>query len=83
MFYGYVALASKLYGQEKWQDLLLEALSNVDFSNKNEMFKQLNVDKSIIMKKQIKALEEYFDGLVTIKDEEVAVENENNEVAMI
>ena len=63
MFYGYIALSKELEGQEGWEDKLLDIFSNVDFSLENNFFKNLNVGKEIIIKRQIKELETYFKNL--------------------
>ena len=65
MFYGYIALSKVLEGQENWEDRLAEILSNIDFSIYDKFLINLNVGKEIIIKRQIKELENYFKNLAS------------------
>lgn len=71
-FYGYVAIASKLYQQNKWQDKLDIILSQIDFNKKNDMWKGTGMTSKNITNKQIASLYNYFKNLVKI--EEVAID---------
>ena len=66
MFYGYIALSKALEGQEDWEEKLLNIFSNIDFSLDNKFFKNLNVGKEVIIKRQIKELENYFKNLAPV-----------------
>jgi len=65
MFAGYVALSERLYGVEKWDDLLEEILDKIDFSMKNSFWEDIGLGKESDMKKTTRNnLYEFFQKLI-------------------
>jgi len=72
-FYGYVAMAAKLYEVPKWQDLLFESVAKIDFSRKSKTWKTLGMASINITNKQINSVYKIFKDFIKI-EEEVAVD---------
>lgn len=64
MFIGYVALAGCLYGKDNWVTLLEEALSKVDFSDKNPFWDELKVHWADMTVSSERKLINYFKNLI-------------------
>ena len=76
MFYGYIALASKLYNKENWEEKLKNILSHIDFGKSSEDWKNKGLSMKEITGKQLSFLYNYFYNLVPSDKEEVAVDEE-------
>lgn len=64
MFIGYVALASRLYGQPSWQTMLEAALEKVDFSTHNPFWNNINIQWAELRVAHKKQLMNYFRNLI-------------------
>jgi len=79
MFYGYVALASKLYGQDKWQDTLLNIISNINFDKKNGLWRGKSITTKEIVNKQVGVLYNYFKNLYDVSLKKIETDKEEFE----
>lgn len=43
MFYGYIALSAKLYGNKNWKELLKQKMESIDFSKDNQRWKDFGM----------------------------------------
>lgn len=74
MFYGYIALASQLYQQDKWQDKLDNVMSTINFKKTSSIWKGKGITSDKPTGKQIFALYGFFKNLVKEDDKEVAID---------
>jgi len=74
IFYGYIAMAAKLFGQSKWQDKLKAGLDEIDFDRENKQWQGMGLTSKNISGKQINVLYKLFKN--HIKIEEVAKDGE-------
>jgi hypothetical protein len=61
MFYGYIALAGKTFGQDDWESVVEETLKKIDFSKYNPIWKEIMLESNNIQKRNIRTLIQHFD----------------------
>ena len=71
-FYGFIAIASKLYKVDHWQDKLA-SIKTVNFHKNNKGWKSLGMTSKNISNKQINAIYKIFKDFIKI-EEEVAID---------
>lgn len=64
MFIGYIALFSKLYHDNNWEEKLLNIMEKVDFSMNNPMWNEINLFTKSINKTTIKKISNYYHKMV-------------------
>jgi hypothetical protein len=67
MFIGYIALSKELYGKDDWKNVLQTAMSRIDFSKENSIWKEENLNinsKKSLTKPYIKKFSNYFKGVI-------------------
>lgn len=60
-FIGYIAIASEIYSDSNWKDLMIEALSEIDFSENNLFYNEIKPQiENKLSKQNIKRISKYF-----------------------
>lgn len=73
-FYGYIAIASKLYKVDNWQDELCEILYDIDFDKTNDTWKGKGITSEKLTGKQMSILYSFFLANIKNKEEEVMID---------
>lgn len=67
-FYGYVAMAGKLFGERKWHEELATALSKIDFNKNSDIWKGMGMSTENISKRQINSIYKLFTSFVDVEE---------------